>query len=74
MLAVGALSIFFLNENTDLKNIYMRTVILLGLLYVRDCINEKHTYNHQTISFLAIVLLVSVVFDTLEFVHNLTKK
>ena len=52
----------------------MRTVILLGLLFIGDQINSTAHHSETKIAVFATVLIVAVVMDIYEFSKNVNKK
>jgi len=53
----------------------MRTAIFLAGMFVKDGLDKGVShYNENTISVLAITLLVMAAFDIVEFCNNLKKK
>lgn len=53
----------------------MRTVIFLGLLYIGNCINPTYskTLSEVTIEFFAIIIVIAMIMDLVDF-FNLKKK
>ena len=53
----------------------MRTAIFLAGMFIKDGLDkEVSNYNENTISVLAVILLVMAAFDIVEFFNNLKKK
>lgn len=56
----------------------MRTAVLLGLLYVGDCVLRTvgmidPSYSERTVSILGYVVLFCICFDVIDFVMNIIK-
>lgn len=52
----------------------MRTAIFLGLMAIADAINKDWITNEDTMKFLAIVAVIMIIMDIVEFIKKMQNK